>query len=80
VTVERDEKHRHTLFINTWNSVCGNCGFDADPTEERHTRPMGYAQRPGCGIQWRYVSTGYTGLDGHYDRIKAMRPDLEFFL
>ncbi len=69
---------KHTLFINTWSSTCGNCGEGADPEERTHITCLGYGEQPpGCGVEWKYVSTNYSGLNME-NRLKRMRPDLKY--
>ncbi|GEM_PF-6605155 len=73
-----EKKENPTLHINLSNSRCGNCGEGADPTSKTHDKCLGYGDQPkGCGIEWKYVTTDYSGGDIE-KRIKEMRPDLEF--
>lgn len=75
-----EETVKKTLFINHWNSRCGNCGRDADPGEKSHVTPMGYGRPPeGCHMTWEFVSSDYTDGNGLHEAIKAMRPDLKFW-
>lgn len=69
------------LFIDRSNSRCGACGKGADPAEKQHDTIIEYSPntgRPGCGAIYEAVSTNYVNLDGLYDSIKEMRPDLQF--
>lgn len=74
-----DDRIKVTLFIDTWSSQCGNCRRGADPDEKRHETIMEMSTangRPGCGVEWRYVSSNYGRMLA--DRIREMRPDLPF--
>lgn len=71
---------KFTLFIDGWSSTCGNCGKGCNPDEKQHNTNLGYditdETRKGCGIKWKYVAHGMTGISP--ERIKQMRPDLEY--
>jgi hypothetical protein len=71
--IEYDPKQ--TLIINLFHSKCGNCGFDADPSEKSHRTRLGYFDngQPGCGVVWKFVTSEYTG---QRESILKMRPDL----
>lgn len=69
-----------TLIINTWSSQCGSCGKGCSPDDETHERILGYGVpdgTKGCGVRWTKVASEYVGA-GMEERIRDMRPDLEF--
>jgi hypothetical protein len=76
-------KRQLTLFIDTWDSKCGNCGRSCNPRSKTHDINYGYDMKingtPGCGVEWQFVSSNYFGVDGLNENIKKMRPDLEFW-
>jgi len=79
-TIEGIYPDPETLYINRWDSTCGNCGGSANPKETAHFTLLGYGPQngqPGCGAIWRKVSTMAYG-DGINDIIRIMRPDLEW--
>jgi len=73
-----DPREKHTLIINRSDSKCGNCNRGAATDQQMHDRELGYGVvgigKP-CGVEFKYVSTSYYGLE---ERVKSMRPDLEF--
>lgn len=73
-----DDRVKETLFIETWYSVCGNCGEQTLPEPETHEKISGYGGgKPGCGIRWKYVSTHYAQIDKSI--VTNIRPDLEYW-
>lgn len=69
-----------TLIIDRNSSWCNACGEGADPSEKSHKRVIEYSPdsgRPGCGTEWRFVSTNYMG-QSQEEGVKMMRPDLKF--
>ena len=68
-----------TLYINRWDSRCGNCGWGADPCEKSHeTLLPGYSSvhpEQGCGMVWTKVASDYAGMKAP---LSAWRPDLEW--
>ncbi len=72
------KEKRLTLFINGWSSECGNCGKGCNPDQKTHEINLGYgitdANKKGCGIEWKYVASGMTGISK--ERLLQMRPDL----
>lgn len=71
-----------TLIINPNESRCGNCGKGCSPYSKTHDLIYEYSLTsgtlPGCGIEWKYLTSHYTNFEGHYDSIRSMRPDLEW--
>jgi hypothetical protein len=71
----------NTLIINRNDSVCYNCGKSCDPKHKTHEINLGWNHEingtPGCGIEWKYVTTHYWG-ETMVNAVKEMRPDLEF--
>lgn len=65
-----------TLYINPSSSRCGKCNRNADPKETHHEM-LGMVGT-GCGAEFTSVSSDYSDFEGLYDRVRAMRPDLEF--
>lgn len=69
------------LVINPSESWCGACGKGANPRAKSHDVVMSYggmAGQPGCGVAWTHVTSDYQSIDGLlYERVQAMRPDLE---
>lgn len=79
-------KLHETVIINPSQSICGNCGHYANPSEIGHfTRYPGYVSldkidkipRYGCGILWKYVSSDYIGLNLR-ERYERQYPNLEW--
>jgi len=76
---ELQEKLNHTLFIGLSSSSCGKCGRPAFLDRKTHDEIAGWApSSKGCEVEWKYVTSTYVG-DGLEDRVKSLRPDLEFF-
>lgn len=76
---EMEEKVNHTLFIDLSNSSCGNCGKQTLPDGNTHDKVSGYGGgQPGCGVEWRYVSSNYVGPRIDL-AVKRNRPDLEWW-
>lgn len=76
--IGHSQKMRRTLIINRNDSKCGNCQGSCNPDEKRHDTKLGYGDtngEPGCRAYWQYVSSEYTGME---ERLKEMRPDLEW--
>lgn len=70
-----------TLIIGPSTSVCGDCGYGADPHATSHDTILAYGTmsgRPGCGTTWERVGTNYHGVEGLEARVQGMRPDLEW--
>ena len=65
------------IIINSWDSECGFCGQPADPHEKTHKTIKRYSgeTEEGCGIEYKYVTTGYSDIG---EKVKEMRPDLEY--
>lgn len=69
------------LLIGTWSSSCGGCGKHCDPYEKSHETILpGYSKdgpKEGCHMVYTHVVSTY----GPYleDRVKEMRPDLEYY-
>lgn len=75
------------LYIDTTSSTCGACNLEADPYEKAHTSRLGWTAanspsdsplRMGCGAVFTQLSSHYSDFDHLYDRIREMRPDLEW--
>lgn len=69
---------KETIEVRGWNSTCLNCHHGCDPSQASHESRLGYGVQTGekgCGITWKYITTGYTDMEY---RVKEMRPDLEF--
>lgn len=64
-----------TLIINRNSSTCGNCGYSADPYEKTHEHILGLTPGIGCGIEWYFSSSMYTGMQ---EGVEEMRPDLQW--
>lgn len=60
------------LYINMWDSICGECRLSCDPYEISHVKPMGWDRHEGCGATYTHLSTHYYGNDD----VQEMRPDL----
>lgn len=70
---------KHTLFIDTWSSTCGNCGQGAKMEDKTHAKCYGYGEQPpGCNIEWKYVSSNYTEGVIAPDRLKSLVPHLQY--
>lgn len=76
----KKEKEKLTLFIEIWNSTCGNCGKGCDPDSKTHDKILDFHDngKPGCGVEWKYVSSKFYG-NQFESRLREMRPDLEFY-
>jgi hypothetical protein len=74
-------KRPGTLIIGTFGSTCGGCGRGADPYEPTHHTIRCYGPdngAEGCGAVWSKVTSNYSDSAGLHDRIRKMRPDLEY--
>ncbi len=64
-------KNEAILYVNLWNSRCGNCNKGADPMLETHEFVYGYSaaterdktgvQPPGCGAKFVALGSDYIG-------------------
>lgn len=60
-----DPRYKECIDIGSWSSTCCNCGKEALPDEKAHLTRVGYGPQngdPGCGITWKYYTSGYSGL------------------
>lgn len=64
-----------TLYINRFDSRCGNCGKGAVPDQVVHDVAYGYKQSEGCGVTFKCVSSNYAGMRA---LTELRRPDLEW--
>jgi hypothetical protein len=74
----KDGFPENTVVISTWSAKCNACGHQCDYAEKTHQTIRGYGAKPedvGCGIEWKYVGTGYAGKHME-EATKACRPDL----
>lgn len=66
---------REVLFINMWESRCGNCGKSTLPHNDTHEEISGYGGGgKGCGVTWTHVSSDYGPR--LKDAALSVRPDL----
>lgn len=76
---EKSEQQKQTLIIDRSSSSCGNCGRGCSPLGKTHDVIIEYSatsgEKPGCGIEWRYLRSNYVG-GGMAESCKKMRPDL----
>jgi hypothetical protein len=61
------------LYINRFDSRCGNCNKSASPYENSHLSILGYTPGPGCGAVFTEVASDYFGMQ---DAVTRIRPDL----
>ena len=68
-----------TLYINRYDSRCGECGKAATPSSSRHDTVLGYWEdkdRPEpCMALFDSVASDYVGMK---EKIQAIRPDLKW--
>ena len=68
-----------TIIIDVSRSFCNNCGKGAFPNADTHDVTDGWSgNQEGCGVRYKYSASNYVGVNGLEDRIKQMRPDLEW--
>lgn len=81
---ERIEKRKaltkESLVINLWNSHCGACGEGCDPNAKKHEVTYGWGgEKPGCMVEWKYVTSDYCLDKNVAEATKKMRPDLIYW-
>lgn len=66
-----------TLYINAYDSRCGNCGRKTLPDAQHHAYVAGYAAvgTPGCGARFMDLWTDYEGQVTP-EEMALVRPDL----
>lgn len=65
-----------TLWIGLWYSHCGECGGNADLSEDKHENKT--MQGEGCGAEYDGVACSYLDFENCCEKVRKMRPDLEW--